>query len=169
MSNFIALEIYIIFGTKFSWNEGIGTCFNVECVLLGRNLLGDNCLVVTAGYCSLPGGYHWLLLVAWWLLQVTARYRSLLLVLSFTINHLLWNSIFNRLSKRARTWWVLCKIFYTAKVKNIRWHLTWNQSSVTHFSPLLHFYLPWKHQEALGFLKFSEDVEIKHLAEMGSK
>ena len=32
--------------TKFSWNEGIDTCFNVECVLLGRNFdfLG--------GYCS---------------------------------------------------------------------------------------------------------------------
>ena len=49
-------------------------CFNVECVLLGRNcdFLGS-CLVVTAfylvvtaGYCLLPGGY-------WWLLLVTAR------------------------------------------------------------------------------------------------
>ena len=38
--NFIALEIYFIFGTKFHfWNEGIGTCFNIEYVLLG-------------GYCS---------------------------------------------------------------------------------------------------------------------
>ena len=27
----------IIFGTKFSTNEGTDTCFNVECVLLGRN------------------------------------------------------------------------------------------------------------------------------------
>ena len=51
-----------IFGTKFSWNEGFDTCFNVECVLLGRNLGG--CLVVTARYlvvigryCSLLGGY----------------------------------------------------------------------------------------------------------------
>ena len=52
-------------------------CFNVECVLLGRNcdFLGS-CLVVTAfylvvtaGYCLLPGGY-------WWLLLITARYCS---------------------------------------------------------------------------------------------
>ena len=55
--NFIALEIYFIFGTKFSWNEGIDSCFNVECVLLSRNFdfLG--------GYCSLPSVYCWLLLV----------------------------------------------------------------------------------------------------------
>ena len=89
--NFIALGIYFIFGTKFSWNEGIDTCFNifgtkfswnegidtcfnVKCVLLGRNFdfLG--------GYCSLPSDYCWLLLVTWWLLLVTARYWSFLLL-----------------------------------------------------------------------------------------
>ena len=48
---FIALTIYFIFGTKFAWNEGIDTCFNVECVLLGRNF---DFLVVT----------WWVLLVA---------------------------------------------------------------------------------------------------------
>ena len=52
--HFIALGLYFIFGTKFSWNKGIDTCFNVECVLLGRIfyfwwLLG--------GYWSLPSGY----------------------------------------------------------------------------------------------------------------
>ena len=48
--NFIAIGIYFLFGTKFSWNEETDTCFNVECVLLGRNFdfLG--------GYCSLPNG-----------------------------------------------------------------------------------------------------------------
>ena len=65
--NFIALGIYFLFGTKFSWNEGIGTCFNVECVLLGRNFY-------------FLGGYCWLLLVTWWLLLDTARYWWLLLV-----------------------------------------------------------------------------------------
>ena len=35
--NFIALGIYILFGAKFFWNEETDTCFNVECVLLGRN------------------------------------------------------------------------------------------------------------------------------------
>ena len=65
MANFIALRIYFIFGSKSSWNEGIDTCFNVECVLLGLNfdfLAGSLVVtasypVVTAGYCSLPGGY----------------------------------------------------------------------------------------------------------------
>ena len=72
--NFIALKKYFIFGTKFSWNEGTDTCFNVKCVLLGRNFhfLG--------GYCLLPSSYCRLLLVTCWLLVVTARYLWLLLV-----------------------------------------------------------------------------------------
>ena len=61
--NFIALGIYFIFGTKFSWNEEIDTCFNVKSVLLGRNY------DFQGGYCSLPSGY-------WWLLLVTASYWS---------------------------------------------------------------------------------------------
>ena len=81
MPNFIALGTYFIFGTKFSWNEGIDTCFNVECVLLGRNfdflggylVVAVRYLVVTAGYCLLPGGY-------WWLLLVTGGYCLLPLV-----------------------------------------------------------------------------------------
>ena len=63
--NFIALRIYFILGTKFSWNEGTDTYFNVECVLLGHNVyfLGGSLvvtacyIVVIASYCSLPGGY----------------------------------------------------------------------------------------------------------------
>ena len=63
MPNFIALEIYFIFGTKFSWNEGIDTCFNVEFVLFGCNfdffggyLVVTACylLVTAGGYCSFP-------------------------------------------------------------------------------------------------------------------
>ena len=51
MPNFIAIGIYFLFGTKFSWNEETDTCFNVECVLLGRNFdfLGGY-LVATARY-----------------------------------------------------------------------------------------------------------------------
>ena len=63
--NFIALGIYFLFRTKFSWNEGIDTCFNVECVLLGRNL-------------DFLGGY----------LVVIARYWWLLLVSTFSMNAL---------------------------------------------------------------------------------
>ena len=62
VSNLIALGIYFVFGTKFSWNERIDTHFNVEYVLLGRNfdflggylVVSARYLVVTAGYCSLP-------------------------------------------------------------------------------------------------------------------
>ena len=69
--NFIALGIYFNFRTKFSWNEEIDTCFNVEYVLLGRNFdFCGGCLVVTArylvvaaGYSLLPGGYNSLLVV----------------------------------------------------------------------------------------------------------
>ena len=69
--------MYFIFETKFSWNKGIDTCFNVEYVLFGHNFDFLGCyLMVTAGYYSLPGGY-------WWL---TARYRSLLLVPTFSMN-----------------------------------------------------------------------------------
>ena len=65
MLNFIAFEVYFIFGTKFFWNEGIDTCFNVECVLLDRNFDFRGCyLVVTAPYLVVTTGY----------LLVTARY-----------------------------------------------------------------------------------------------
>ena len=65
---FIAIGIYFIFGIKFSWNAGIDTCFNVECVLILTIILIF--LVVT----------WWLLFVTWWLLDVTARYWWLLFV-----------------------------------------------------------------------------------------
>ena len=97
--NLIALGIYFLFGNKFSCNEGIDAYFNVECVLFGRNfdfltgylVVTARYLVVNTGYCSLPGGYYSLLVV-------TARYRSLLLVPSFSVSSLLlekccWNSL----------------------------------------------------------------------------
>ena len=64
MPNFIASGICFIFGTKFSQNEGMDTCFNVEYVFLGRNFdfLGG-CLVVTARYLVVTGGYCSLTLV----------------------------------------------------------------------------------------------------------
>ena len=55
--------MYLIFRTKFSWNEGIDTWFNVKCVLLSRSF---------DFFC----GY----------LVVTARYRSLRLVPIFSMN-----------------------------------------------------------------------------------
>ena len=41
-------NIFHSIGTKLSWNEKIDTCFNVECVLLGRNF------DFFGGYCSFP-------------------------------------------------------------------------------------------------------------------
>ena len=88
MSIFIALGIYFFFGTKFSWKEEeTDTCFNVECVLLGRNfnvlggyfVVAGRYLMVTTAYCSLPRSYCSLLVV-------TVRYRSLLFVPTFSMN-----------------------------------------------------------------------------------
>ena len=71
LPNFILLGMYFISGTKFSWNEGIDTYFNVLAVFLIF-------LVVTLRYL--------VVLVTWWLLVVTARYRLLLLVPNFSMN-----------------------------------------------------------------------------------
>ena len=53
MPNVIAIGIYFLFGTTFSWNEETDACFNVECMLLGRNydFIGAY-LVATARYLS---------------------------------------------------------------------------------------------------------------------
>ena len=57
MPNFIAIGIYFLFGTKFSWNEETDTCVNVECMLLGCNddFLGGY-LVATTHYLSVNTG-----------------------------------------------------------------------------------------------------------------
>ena len=75
--------MHFIFGIKFSWNEGIDICFNVECVLIGRNfdffggywwlLLVTKWLLLVTWWILLVT--WWLLLVTWWLLVVTARYQ----------------------------------------------------------------------------------------------
>ena len=63
-----------MFGTKFSWNERIDTCFNVECVLLGRyfDFLGGY-LVITTRYLVVTVRYLVVTSHYWWLLLVTAR------------------------------------------------------------------------------------------------
>ena len=77
MPNFIALGIYFIFGTKFSWNEGIDTCFNVENLLLSRNFdFFGGYLVVTARYLVVTARY----------LVVTGGYCSLLFGPTFSMN-----------------------------------------------------------------------------------
>ena len=38
---------------------------------------------------------------------------------------------------------------------------------LTHFSPVPHFYTPWKRQKTFGFLKFSGGIEMWHWTKMG--
>ena len=65
VQNFIPCGIYFIFGTKFSWNEGIDTIqyqsggFNVKCVLLGCNFdFFGGYIVVTAHYLLVAACYR---------------------------------------------------------------------------------------------------------------
>ena len=37
----------------------------------------------------------------------------------------------------------------------------------THFNPMFHFYIPWKHQKTRGFLLFSGSIEMDQWANMG--
>ena len=107
MPNFIALEIYSISGTKSSWNEVFNTCFNVECVLLGRNFdfLGSF-LVVTARYLMVTGGYCSLLVV-------TARCRSLLLVPTLIINDLTGKILVSAVIWNDQIAYYICILFVT--------------------------------------------------------
>ena len=38
--------------------------------------------------------------------------------------------------------------------------------ALTHFSPVSHFYTPWKRQKTYGFLMFSGGIEIWHWTKM---
>ena len=42
-----------------------------------------------------------------------------------------------------------------------------SRSELTHFSPLSHFYDPWKRQTTKGFLTFSGGIEMWHWSKMG--
>ena len=55
--NFIAVGIYFLFETTFSWNEETDTCFNIEYVLLDRNFdfLGSY-LVAATRYLTVTTG-----------------------------------------------------------------------------------------------------------------
>ena len=38
---------------------------------------------------------------------------------------------------------------------------------LTHFQPMFNFYTPWKHQKAVGFLKFSGGIKVEHWTKEG--
>ena len=42
-----------------------------------------------------------------------------------------------------------------------------NKRSLTHFSPMSHFYTTWKRQKTIGFLTFSGGIEMWHWTKMG--
>ena len=42
------------------------------------------------------------------------------------------------------------------------------QSALTHFSPVSHFYTPWKRQKTKSFQTFSGGIETWHWTKMGS-
>ena len=111
MPNFVALGMYFLFGTKFSWNEGIDICFHVEYVLLSRNFdFLDGYLVVTARYLVLT--------VTACYLVITTRYRSLLLFPLFVCTHLTWwkKFIFNNTPN------IYSAICCGKKTVSITWH-----------------------------------------------
>ena len=83
MPNLVGLGMCFLFGTKFSWNEGIDICFYVKYVLLSRNFdFLDGSLVVIARYLVLT--------VTACYLVITTRYCSLLLFPLFVCTHLTW-------------------------------------------------------------------------------
>ena len=43
----------------------------------------------------------------------------------------------------------------------------WLHMFLTHFSPVSHFYAPWKRQKTKGFLTFSGSIEMWHWTKMG--
>ena len=97
----------------------------------------------------------WLLL--WTIIspQVT-RLLSLIMVL----DELIRSSIFKK-SFLKRSMWTVKK--FMECVLN-RWMVLlnqhfWNTMQLTHFMPLISFYIPWKHQKISGFLMFSGDIE----------
>ena len=47
------------------------------------------------------------------------------------------------------------------------WIYLLNYNSLTHFSPVSHFYTPWKRQKTFGFLTFSGAIEMWHCTKMG--
>ena len=87
MPSFTALGKYFLFGTKFSRNEGlilflISKVYYLTVILIFlvvTLVVTARFLVIITGYCLLPGGYRSLLVV-------TARYRLLLLVPTFSMN-----------------------------------------------------------------------------------
>ena len=44
---------------------------------------------------------------------------------------------------------------------------TGNFLFLTLFQPMLHFYIPWKHQKTKSLLIFSGGIEVKHWLKMG--
>ena len=102
--NFIAWRIYLLFETKFFCNEGIDTCFNAKCLLLGCNFdfLGGY-LVVTAYYPVVTACYLVVTACYWWLLLITTCYClfPLLVWMNLRLKNCLWDILLLFLNLKA--------------------------------------------------------------------
>ena len=50
---------------------------------------------------------------------------------------------------------------------NCLWDFLKNKNRLIHFSPMSHFYTPWKRQKIFGFLAFSGGIKMWHWTKMG--
>ena len=79
--------------------------------------------------------------------DITALHKAAPTPLSLSQNPHFWTGIVVREEKRHT--WPNCFI------------------SLANFSPMSHFYTPWKRQKTYGFLTFSGDIEMWHWTKMG--
>ena len=63
-------------------------------------------------------------------------------------------------------WRMLCSFQFHFDVWNFCIILV-SSMILTHFSPMLHLYTPWKCQKSIGFLTFSGGIEMWHWTKMG--
>ena len=53
----------------------------------------------------------------------------------------------------------------TSIIKYLKFSQNWKQI-LTNFSPMFHFYSPWKRHKTFGFLTFSGGIEMEHWSKM---
>ena len=54
-----------------------------------------------------------------------------------------------------------------SNVSTVNFEHVFVEREITHFSPVSHFYIPWKRQTTFGFLTFSGGIEMRHWTKMG--